>query len=178
VYEASNTFAYFVPSWNVTDFDAAIDRERLPAARARIAGRDGDDLRPVRDVEVATEARVAHVVIDAVRAGDPALGRANGRVGDHHLHVGMMRPDVAARHRRARREVVFRVEPHRARPERGLERDDVDLAISGDERKPELAVDVECDALEERVASDTQELRDAVDPRPPGRVDLGHRRVG
>ena len=40
---------------HVPDFDAAIDRQRVPAARADIAGHDRDEIGPDVDGEVTTE---------------------------------------------------------------------------------------------------------------------------
>ena len=53
------------------------------ALRARVAGLDDrHDVGPLRRREVAAEHRVAHVVVDLVRAGDPAVRRPHRRVGD------------------------------------------------------------------------------------------------
>ena len=57
---------------HVPDLDAAVDRQRLAAAGARVARHDRHEVGPHVDVEVAAEHRVPRVVIDSFAPGDPA----------------------------------------------------------------------------------------------------------
>ena len=138
----------------------------LPQRGHGSPGATVDDVGPHVDVEVATEHRIAHVMVDTIRAGDPrrvrrcTLGSATTT-----LASGEVRADVALRELGMRGEVVVAVEPHALRRERGRERELVDLAIAGNDREPELTVDVERDRLQQRRRLDVQELGDTGDAR-------------
>ena len=64
---------------HLPDLDAPVDRQRLAATRARVAGDDLRDVGPHVDVEVAIEDRVADVVVGLVRPGDPRRARTHER---------------------------------------------------------------------------------------------------
>jgi len=159
VYRASNASEYLVPSWKTcpTSMPRSTD-SGFPQRGADVARLDRDEIRPHVDREVAPEDRVAHVVIGFVRPGDPGYRRAHGRIRDDHADVRVVGPDVALREVRMRGEVVFAVEMHRLRRERGAERVFVDLAVAGHEREAERAVDIESDGTSTGV---TARRRDA-----------------
>ena len=160
---------YFVPSWNTwpTSMPRSID-ERLPAARARVAGHDRHDVGPHVDVEVATEHRVAHVVVELVRAGDPrrsgAATAGRRRRRSRRRSAGRCSPSGARGARRSRRR--RRGAPSSARAP-AASANSLTSRSPGTMREPELAVDVERDRTS--TASTARRRGASATPAMPGR---------
>ena len=165
---------------DVADLDAPVDRERRPAAGARIAGRDADQLHPPVDGHVPPDDRVAHMTVGLVGAGDPAVIGVDRRVGDDDVERRVVRAEVAAGQLGVGGEVVVVEEPHPVGGEGAGEGELVDVPVAGDERGAEprsvVAVDRDDEALQQHRLGDVEQLRDGGDAGPVRRVDGGHRR--
>src|SRR5690606_10319808 len=115
---------------DVPDLDAAVERERAAAARARVTGAHLGRLDRAVGDEVAPGDDVGGVLARLVRAGDP------GRAG-HHPRVDEvpdaevledLRADVAAHQARVLGEVLGLEDLRYGGRERGLQPLEVDLA--------------------------------------------------
>ena len=95
--------------------------------------------------------------------GDPAAWFLQRAIRDNHRHARMVRPDVALGQIGVRLEVLVGEQARLPRRERAQRRELVDLTVAGHQREPDLAVDVERDALQEIGPLDAEVLRHAVD---------------
>jgi len=127
---------------DVADLDAALDRERLAAARADVAVLDDGEVGVGGDLAVAFEVDVVEVVLlRHVAAGDHALGALQVEVGvDRHVLGRLYRAGVADRGPGHAADGVEVREREALRADEALRLDLVQLAVAAHAEEDRLAV--------------------------------------
>ena len=158
---------------HVADLDAAVDRQRRPAA-----GHGSPVTTLTRSAQwstVKSRPSTAWRTWWSISFAPVTHGRrlADERIGDDERRAGEVGADVALRQLGVGGEVVVVVQAHRRGATAG-EREGVDLPVAGHERETELAVEVERDALQQLDGVDT---RCSATPAIPGRSGVCTRSV-
>ena len=125
-------------------------------------------------MEVTVEHGAADVVVGLVRTGDPRRARTHEAVGDDQHDAGEVRADVTLGELGMPFEVFVVEESRSARRDGLLEQVRIDLPVAGDQRETHLAVDVECDRLQQLTGRDTELGGDSIDAGQIGGVHLLH----
>ena len=162
---------------NLGDLDTASSRERLAAARAGIAGNDGNQVGPLVDGKVALGASTGKVIIDLVGATGPLLGLAQALVAHQTDALGQIDRSDKALVKTVRLKLL--VGHHAialAKDMLGLAIVELMIARNDGHNRLALGVD-ESQRLARAVLGKAEELGDGLDGAHTRSLDLGERTV-